>query len=302
MDNLADTLEQITNLTSSIFKTDEIYIIVKYQNKIFILRNHAMIPLKDEKITILWEIFSVKDLQETIIKNNKQTTIRIPIRYNNNMLGLLIIKTHQFDNIIIDSVSTQLGNIIGIILNKYLQNNKLTSKIKYLSHHDFILTQLPNRLYLFSILRQSIFQKTEYQTLALFFLDIDNFKEVNRLFGHKFGDLILKKFAIRLNDLIKDTKDFISVGRMGGDEFAIIYTSSIAEHDISNIADQIMNSFMIPFRIRCDNYRLSISMGISIYQNLDTTADILIQEADKAMYTAKNNGKNCYHIYDNNDY
>ena len=168
------------------------------------------------------------------------------------------------------------------------------AKIDYLAHHD-PLTNLPNRLLLKARLNKSIEKCNDLkQRLAVFFVDIDNFKIINDTYGHSIGDKIINLVAQRLQKNIRKND---TISRIGGDEFIIVIEDILEEKDIKKIASKIISDFNEPIKLEEYLFDTTISMGISIFPNNGLTVEDLIKQADTAMYIAKNSGRNQYQFY-----
>jgi diguanylate cyclase (GGDEF)-like protein/PAS domain S-box-containing protein len=157
------------------------------------------------------------------------------------------------------------------------------------------LTQLPNRYLFDDILKKCLLQANKKsQTIAVFYVDLDYFKNINDVFGHNAGDSLLKNASQRLREQVGQ-EDFIV--RLGGDEFAIILEDIKNISTISIVAQRLIDSFHIPFYI--DNHEIiaTLSIGISIYPEEGSTCETIVQHADQALYQAKNSGRNCYKYY-----
>ena len=168
------------------------------------------------------------------------------------------------------------------------------AKIEYLAHHD-PLTNLPNRLLLKARLSKSIEKCNDLQQrLAIFFIDIDNFKIINDTYGHSIGDRIINLVAQRLQKNIRKND---TISRIGGDEFIIVVEDIVEQKNIQKIAQKILNDFLEPIKLEEYLFDTTISMGISIYPNNGLNAEDLIKHADTAMYSAKNAGRNQFQFY-----
>lgn len=168
------------------------------------------------------------------------------------------------------------------------------AKIEYLAHHD-PLTNLPNRLLLKARLNKSIEKCNDLQQrLAIFFIDIDNFKMINDTYGHSIGDRIISLVAQRLQKNIRKND---TISRIGGDEFIIVVEDIIEQKNIQKIAQKILNDFIEPIKLEEYLFDTTVSMGISIYPNNGLNAEDLIKHADTAMYSAKNAGRNQFQFY-----
>lgn len=129
---------------------------------------------------------------------------------------------------------------------------------------------------------------------AVFFLDLDRFKQVNDTLGHTTGDLLLVEIASRIQNLIKN-KDILA--RYGGDEFVITITNIVHAREAAKFAEQVIRAIEQPVIIHDQEIFVSTSMGISIYPDDGMNTEELVNKADKAMYYSKQNGRNCYSFY-----
>ncbi|WP_196593426.1 sensor domain-containing protein [Pectinatus sottacetonis] len=169
-------------------------------------------------------------------------------------------------------------------------------KLKYQALHD-ILTGLPNRRCFYFKLRTIIADlKNTANMMAVFFLDLDNFKKVNDTLGHNMGDALLKIIAKRLKDNLYST-DLIA--RMGGDEFTIILNNIVKHEDVVKVADKIIRIVSQPLVLEGHIINVATSIGISRYPQDGKTVQMLLKKADVAMYAAKNSGNNKYCFYSN---
>lgn len=165
-----------------------------------------------------------------------------------------------------------------------------------LSYYDS-LTGLPNRSLFYDRLKQSILQAERDQTrLAILFIDLDRFKEVNDTFGHEAGDALLKNVAKRVLVCLRATD---TLARLGGDEFVVILSEFKGEEKpvvqaIDLLVKKILYEFSQPFSYQGQVLQSSGSVGISIYPYHAIDSQTLIQQADTAMYEAKNTGRNKY--------
>ena len=161
--------------------------------------------------------------------------------------------------------------------------------IHHLAHYD-ILTDLPNRSLLSDRLQQSISTcKRERKTLAIMFLDLDMFKNINDEHGHAMGDLLLKEVAIRIQLCLRESD---TAARVGGDEFVILLPSIESEQTALIVAEKIRIALKQPFEIDGHSLRISTSIGISIYPDHGNEEKVLLKNADTAMYLAKQKGRN----------
>ncbi|MFA9558842.1 EAL domain-containing protein [Evansella sp. AB-rgal1] len=166
--------------------------------------------------------------------------------------------------------------------------------IKYLADND-PLTQLPNRRVFMEQLCLNIEKaKRNKGKLAILFLDLDNFKDINDVMGHYYGDLLLHVIAGKLKAFYPN-QCFIS--RVSGDEFAFIYSELENENDVEQIAQALLQIFSHSFQIEKLQFQITASIGISLYPTHGKNPDELLKQADLAMYSAKNEGKNNFQLY-----
>ena len=154
------------------------------------------------------------------------------------------------------------------------------------------LTQLPNRRLFGDRLSQEI--KIAHRlghSIALLFIDLDHFKDVNDTLGHKMGDRLLAKAAKRLNQCVREAD---TVARMGGDEFTVILTQIDDPSYAAKVSENILNKLSQPFIIQGETLRVSASIGIAIYPDDCDGVQDLMKKADTAMYAAKTSGRSRY--------
>jgi diguanylate cyclase (GGDEF)-like protein/PAS domain S-box-containing protein len=167
-------------------------------------------------------------------------------------------------------------------------------QLDHLAHHD-TLTGLPNRLLLQDRLSHAIHRAhREGSRLAILFLDIDRFKNINDTLGHSVGDHLLVLLAARLSRLIRDGD---TVARLGGDEFMILLEDYNAPEDAHTVAKKVLKSLEQPFEIQDQTLFVTTSIGISVYPEDGSTVDKLVRNSDSAMYQAKEKGRNNYQFY-----
>jgi len=159
--------------------------------------------------------------------------------------------------------------------------------VDHLARHD-TLTGLANRLMLYDRLEHAIAasQRTG-RKIALIYIDLDRFKEINDTRGHAMGDKVLKAVSNRLKKMVREVD---TVARLGGDEFVILFDSIDDPRLIAPIAQKIIDGFRLPLQIDSEEYRIGVSLGISVYPQDGDNATELIGQADIAMYRAKKAG------------
>ncbi|MEA3369921.1 MAG: EAL domain-containing protein [Campylobacterota bacterium] len=171
--------------------------------------------------------------------------------------------------------------------------------LEHSAKHDS-LTHLPNR-FLFNELIQTMLSHTirNKKSLAIIYIDLDGFKEVNDTYGHKAGDVVLTEVSQRMKDLLRQ-EDVIS--RLGGDEFVVAIGDITKNEDIIPLLKRLLEVLSEPISFNDDSIKylqVSASIGVSIYpQEIELGPEALLRQADQAMYEAKNAGKNQYRFFD----
>lgn len=168
-------------------------------------------------------------------------------------------------------------------------------KIWHNAHHD-LLTGLPNRRLFLDRLEQEVkHARRAARPLALMFMDLDGFKEVNDSLGHEAGDRVLCDVAERLAGCVRDDD---TVARLGGDEFTVILTGVLLRQDAEHVAQAIIDALAMPFHISTEPVRISVSIGLSFYPDDASSPADLLEASDQAMYKAKTSGSNRMWFYD----
>lgn len=167
-------------------------------------------------------------------------------------------------------------------------------EIRQLAFQD-TLTGLPNRRVLDERLRQACALSERHGwSLALMFLDLDHFKEVNDTYGHDAGDSLLKEVASRMTGCLRKTD---MVVRMGGDEFIILLPEIASPDDAERVATKILNAVAQPVYLSEGEARVGVSIGIVVAHGCGATAEHMMERADSAMYEAKRAGRNRYYVW-----
>lgn len=169
--------------------------------------------------------------------------------------------------------------------------------VRYEADHD-ALTELPNRSLLLDRLGHNIeLSERDKKGFAILFLDLDGFKPINDNYGHQVGDLLLQKVAQRLLSRCRDSD---TVARYGGDEFVVLLRDADDVRAVSGVAQSLINDVSEPVTIGGRGHSISLSVGIVLYPQHDTTPEGLLKKADEAMYDAKSAGKGCHRLYQPN--
>ena len=169
------------------------------------------------------------------------------------------------------------------------------AELSRIAHYD-ALTGIPNRVLLADRMRQAIAQSIREQNMvAVCYLDLDGFKQINDTMGHDAGDLLLVEVARRIGATLRGGD---TVARLGGDEFVVVLLGLEKGEECVATLERLLATIASPLQIKDATLSLSTSIGVSLYPLDDEDPDTLLRHADQAMYVAKQSGKNRFHIYD----
>jgi len=182
---------------------------------------------------------------------------------------------------------------IGIV--RDITERKLAEqKIAHLAHYDY-LTDLPNRALLLDVLNHSVsLAKRNKRKVAVLFIDLDGFKQINDTLGHEAGDLLLKGVSQRIKETLRESD---TVARMGGDEFILVLDNIESVENSLSTANKILGALSEPFDLMGHAGLVGGSIGIAIFPDDSEEPDQLVKQADEAMYLAKQSGKNTCRFY-----
>jgi diguanylate cyclase (GGDEF)-like protein/PAS domain S-box-containing protein len=188
------------------------------------------------------------------------------------------------------------GETLGVVLVFHDVSNakRMAEKMSYLAEHDF-LTDLPNRLLLTDRITQALSSaKRKNSRIAILYLDIDHFKKINDTLGHEVGDQLLKQLSHKLRGCIRDMD---TISRQGGDEFVVLISEFESPVAPADIAQKLLNEANNTFQVGLHELNISASVGIAMYPEDGDNADLLMRNADAAMYYAKGLGRNNYQFF-----
>lgn len=186
------------------------------------------------------------------------------------------------------------GNKLFLGVARDITEKKLAEQHAHLAYHD-TLTGLPNRRRLMDRIEHALARAKRYERMvAVLFLDLDHFKEINDTLGHDVGDEVLIAAAQRIARCVRQDD---TISRLGGDEFVILLSEISDVGDANSVAEKILVELASPLNLSEKTLTLSGSIGISLYPDDGMDPQMLITQADSAMYKAKRAGKNCIRLY-----
>lgn len=218
----------------------------------------------------------VEEVKRLLDEVNIHSYLGIPISLTNGeKFGTLCAVNDEAS--LLDRKSINLLRRIVKLFSYYLE-------LEHVVWRD-MLTELYNRRYL-----MKYFEDRVHQNGALFFLDLDGFKQVNDTYGHDIGDAVLKEVASKLRAITNERQDAFAV-RLGGDEFILHFSHSASKEEWTNLANRIIDELST----WDTDYQVSTSIGIITYERSEhTKLDVLLKQADCALYHAKSSGKRTY--------
>lgn len=196
----------------------------------------------------------------------------------------------------ITAITDDDGNTINYagLFTDITQHHKDEEQIRQLAYYD-ALTGVPNRRLLEDRLEHAIrHAHRKEMLLAVLFMDLDRFKEVNDTLGHAVGDELLLQFTQRVQGCLREDD---TLARLGGDEFIVLLPELEKLDDVMLVADRLIDINRKPYQIDNHSVQVGSSIGISLYPRDGTTVQELINGADIAMYRSKRDGRNCYHLF-----
>jgi diguanylate cyclase (GGDEF)-like protein len=234
-------------------------------------------------ILTMWIARRVKHLTQEVVD------------FSEKSLGIQALHNRQGDEL--EILNNQFQHLSEEIINTredLQEESRAKEEMKHMAYHD-PLTRLPNRILLLDRLSQAItLARREQQKIAVLFLDLDGFKEINDSRGHEAGDAVLREVAGRLTACVRHSD---TVSRLGGDEFTLILQEIKDYEAVLPIADKILSALAQPIRFQNSINRITASIGIALFPDDSSQAHELLKRADAAMYHAKHQGKNSYARY-----
>ncbi len=298
-------IQEQTRLAASVFTYSQEGILITNTNNVIVDVNPACLDVtgytREEVIGKKPSLFSsgsqppefYKEMWQTLINTGRwQGEI-----WNRKKSGQVYSERLSIDRVLDER--GQLQNYVAIFYDiTYLKEHE--ANLEHIAHHD-PLTGLPNRLLLRDRLQQAVYKaKRNEKLLAVAFLDLDGFKPINDSYGHKAGDYVLIEVAKRLKNSVREGD---TVARIGGDEFVLLMLDLETIDELKQVLERILlsiaNTYILPDETVIEKSdMISASIGITLYPQDNSEADMLLRHADQAMYKAKLDGKNRYNFYD----
>jgi GGDEF domain-containing protein len=252
------------------------------------------------------------DVVETYVPLMKEGRFRgaFEIYYDITAKKQQLDKLLSHSSAILVALASGLIAVIFVTLAKesraIADRERAEERIHYLAHYDAV-TNLPNRfLFKEHLSRALVAAERNDEMLAILFLDLDHFKQVNDTYGHRVGDLLLREFADRLGATLRrsdvvarqgEEGEARSIARFGGDEFILLLCDVERAHDAAIAAERILDVLSKPFALEGQEISVGTSIGISLYPLDGVAFDTLVKNADSAMYRAKSRGRNNYQFH-----
>lgn len=195
----------------------------------------------------------------------------------------------------VGSLGLSFNQMLEAMEQRLIERNNAIKEMHILANYDS-LTRLPNRALCLDRLSQSIAKEgRQNNKVALMFIDLDNFKDVNDFLGHSTGDMLLIKVSENISGALRQGD---TLARLGGDEFVVILTDFDSKTDLANIAQKCIAAVAQEFKVMGNIITASASIGIAVFPDDADSSEELMKVADSAMYQAKERGKNAYYFYE----
>jgi len=239
----------------------------------------------------------IGDLRMEYLRPNGITAILVaPFRQGQKMRGLMI---HEYQGGMREwtrdeaSFASSLADFVALAITAS-DRREAEEKLREMANYDR-LTGLPNRSLFMDRLSQGLAKaRRARQRVALLFIDVDRFKSINDSLGHHSGDTVLRSIGKRLLGCVRASD---TVARLGGDEFTVVLENCQDAEFITMICERILAAVVEPISLGQTEVNLTCSIGISLFPNDGADGDVLLQNADSAMYKAKDRGRNNYQFF-----
>ncbi len=227
-----------------------------------------------------------------VIKAGLHGAFGFPLLLGNEVLG--VMEFFHLDARKPDDMLQQIAQSIGSQVGQFMARRQAEERVRHLAHYDE-LTGLPNRSMFNQRLAHALAQaRRNDKPLAILFIDLDRFKNINDTLGHDAGDRVLKEVAERLRGCLRESD---TAGRLGGDEFVVLIEELSQPVYVAGVAQKILTAVTKPLILDAQEFHLTASIGISTYPDDSKDMQSLLKNADIAMYRAKEQGRNNYQFY-----
>ena len=230
-----------------------------------------------------------KETDKRVVRSMEPCSYETKLRFRDGLFHEVLVNKDAHIN-----PAGEVAGIVGTITD--ITDRKIyEAKISYMALHD-LLTTMPNRNLFFELSWKYLAAaKRSGSTVAMMYLDLDGFKEINDTYGHDAGDYTLKTISRRLLENVRQSD---AVGRLGGDEFALVVNGMKAREDMAGFARKIIDLVSVPIDFQNQKFQIGVSVGIAFFPVDAEDLESLVKCADAAMYQSKKSGKNKYVFYD----
>jgi diguanylate cyclase (GGDEF)-like protein len=255
------------------------------------------VPLLDEtkRGLIVTQSTSDPELRKWLAEEGYRDAMATLLQGEGMLLGTLVVANRLSDVGTFDTDDLHLFDAFAAQTSVAVQNTRLGHRLRQQAFHD-TLTDLANRALFMDRLEHALTRRERHdEALAVMFLDLDDFKEINDSLGHMAGDELLAMVADRLKLVLRASD---TAARFGGDEFAILVEETADPEDTIRVAERVVSVFKPRFVLAGREVTISASVGVAVTASRDITAEELVGQADVAMYRAKVKGKDTYEIFE----
>ncbi|WP_342429985.1 EAL domain-containing protein [Neobacillus sp. FSL H8-0543] len=229
----------------------------------------------------IYDVLPHSDLHKFVTRYKKSLSEQVPLEFE-----------EYFNNKWYEIRAFPSEEGLSVFFRDITEQKKEFQKINFLANYD-VITKIPNRFYFNKYLKRKLQSQSIAGLFAVLFIDINNFKIVNDIYGHEVGDQLLNQISRQLK---KKIDQFGFIARYSGDEF-LVTLEKLDENEISPLIERIIESFSSPFCINGYDIKISICVGVSQFPKDGQSEGFLIRHAENAMYQAKKEGRNKYKFY-----
>ncbi|MFC4802001.1 EAL domain-containing protein [Neobacillus sp. GCM10023253] len=229
----------------------------------------------------IYNVLPHSDLHKFVTRYRKSLSEQVPVEFE-----------EYFNNKWYEIRAFPSEEGLSVFFRDITEQKKVFQKINFLANYD-VITEIPNRFYFNKYIKRKLQSQSFAGLFAVLFIDINNFKIVNDIYGHEVGDQLLNQISRQLK---KEINQFGIIARYSGDEF-LVTLEKLEENEISPLIERIIESFSSPFCINGYDIKISICVGVSQFPKDGQSEEFLIRHAENAMYQAKKEGRNKYKFY-----